>query len=191
MLIPLRSSWLLWLLSQRGYTAKSRFVFTGKSNTLFFFLLKQRALFHPFVSFLRNVSLGMCKCEKSDWKNLHKGQWSFAMSPYDTQYIDLKFSGQSSGSVTISVTEGSSLFPLSLAANFFTFWLCYFFLCRFSGMAYSLSCGWTGRDLGSTSCQQLASVLLHQLYGCWCFPRRSYHYFPGNCGFFVLFSDQW
>lgn len=53
----------------------------------------------------RNVSLGMCKCEKSDWKNLHKGQWSFAMSPYDTQYIDVKFSGQSSGSVTISVTE--------------------------------------------------------------------------------------
>ncbi|KAG2322275.1 hypothetical protein Bca52824_015488 [Brassica carinata] len=53
----------------------------------------------------RNVSLGMCQCEKSDWKNLHKGQWSFAMSPYDTQYIDLKFSGQSSGSVTISVAE--------------------------------------------------------------------------------------
>ncbi|KAJ4884269.1 protein of unknown function (DUF2215) [Raphanus sativus] len=87
-----------------------------------------------------------------------QGQWSFAMSPYDTQYIDLKFSGQSSGSVTISVTEGSSLF---------------------SAMAYSLSCGWTGRDLGSTGRQQLASVLLHQLHGCWCFPRPSYHYFPG------------
>ncbi|KAJ0256269.1 hypothetical protein HA466_0092520 [Hirschfeldia incana] len=53
----------------------------------------------------RNVSLGMCRCEKSDWKNLQKGQWSFAMSPYDTQYIDVKFSGQSSGSVTITVTE--------------------------------------------------------------------------------------
>ncbi|CAN6937223.1 unnamed protein product [Brassica oleracea] len=53
----------------------------------------------------RNVSLGMCQCEKSDWKNLQKGQWSFVMSPYDTQYIDLKYTGQSSASVTISVTE--------------------------------------------------------------------------------------
>ncbi|KAF2609092.1 hypothetical protein F2Q68_00045736 [Brassica cretica] len=53
----------------------------------------------------RNASLGMCRCEKSDWKNLQKGQWSFVMSPYDTQYIDLKYTGQSSASVTISITE--------------------------------------------------------------------------------------
>ncbi|KAF8047330.1 hypothetical protein N665_3091s0003 [Sinapis alba] len=53
----------------------------------------------------RNVSLGMCQCEKADWKNLQRGQWSFVMSPFDTQYIDVKFSGESSGSVTISVAE--------------------------------------------------------------------------------------
>ncbi|CAH8364316.1 unnamed protein product [Eruca vesicaria subsp. sativa] len=53
----------------------------------------------------RNVSLGMCQCEKSDWKNLQKGQWSFAMSPYDTQFIDVKFTGERSGLVNISVTE--------------------------------------------------------------------------------------
>ncbi|KAL1208449.1 hypothetical protein V5N11_019243 [Cardamine amara subsp. amara] len=58
----------------------------------------------------RNVSLKMCQCEKSDWKNLPKGIWiSSVKSPYDEQYIDLKFIGsefESSGSmVTINVSE--------------------------------------------------------------------------------------
>ncbi|ESQ28272.1 hypothetical protein EUTSA_v10018456mg [Eutrema salsugineum] len=53
----------------------------------------------------RNASLGMCQCEKADWKNLQRGLWSTVMSPYDKQYIDVKFSGESSGSVTISVAE--------------------------------------------------------------------------------------
>lgn len=58
----------------------------------------------------RNATLGMCQCEKSDWKNLQKGIWSSTvMSPFDKQYIDVRFSGseyESSGSmVTINVTE--------------------------------------------------------------------------------------
>lgn len=131
----------------------------------------------------------MCRCEKADWKNLQKGQWIFVMSPFDTQYIDVKFSGQSSGSVTISVTEGCSLSLISMLllkalVTVFHSLIMFFLFCRFSAMAYSLSCGRTGGDLGSTSCQQLASILLHQLYGCWCLPRRSDHHFPGKCGFF-------
>ncbi|CAA7047276.1 unnamed protein product [Microthlaspi erraticum] len=53
----------------------------------------------------RNASLGMCKCEKADWRNLQRGLWSSVMSPYDKQYVDVKFSGDSSVSVTISVAE--------------------------------------------------------------------------------------
>ncbi|CAN8239098.1 unnamed protein product [Cochlearia groenlandica] len=53
----------------------------------------------------RNVSLGMCMCEKTHWKNLQKRRWSSVMSPYDKQYIDVRFTGEPSGSVTISVTE--------------------------------------------------------------------------------------
>uniref|UniRef100_A0A1J3E9Y9 Transmembrane protein 194A n=1 Tax=Noccaea caerulescens TaxID=107243 RepID=A0A1J3E9Y9_NOCCA len=53
----------------------------------------------------RNASLGMCQCEKADWRNLQRGLWSSVMSPYDKQYIDVKFSGDSSASVTVSVAE--------------------------------------------------------------------------------------
>lgn len=57
-------------------------------------------------SSFRNASLGMCQCEKADWRNLQRGLWSSVMSPYDKQYIDVKFSGDSSASVTVSVAEG-------------------------------------------------------------------------------------
>ncbi|XP_010550594.1 PREDICTED: uncharacterized protein LOC104821409 isoform X2 [Tarenaya hassleriana] len=60
---------------------------------------KIQACFH------RNASLGMCECEKDDWRTLQKGLWSSVMSPYDKKYIDVKFGGESSGSVSISVEE--------------------------------------------------------------------------------------
>ncbi|KAG7655794.1 NEMP family [Arabidopsis suecica] len=54
----------------------------------------------------RNATLGMCHCEKSNWKNL---QSSSVISPYDKQYIDVRFTGseyQSSRSmITVNVTE--------------------------------------------------------------------------------------
>ncbi|XP_010521501.1 PREDICTED: uncharacterized protein LOC104800404, partial [Tarenaya hassleriana] len=57
------------------------------------------------VCFHRNASLGLCECKKDDWKTLHKGLWSTVMSPYDKRYVDVKFSGESSGSVSFSVEE--------------------------------------------------------------------------------------
>ncbi|KAG7593233.1 NEMP family [Arabidopsis thaliana x Arabidopsis arenosa] len=58
----------------------------------------------------RNATLGMCQCEKSNWKNFQKGIWSSSViSPYDKQYIDVKFSGSeyesSRSMVTVNVTE--------------------------------------------------------------------------------------
>ncbi|XP_062166545.1 uncharacterized protein LOC133872909 [Alnus glutinosa] len=56
------------------------------------------------VCFHRNDSLGLCQCENDEWKSF-KGLWSSVMSPYDYRYIDVKFIGEVSGSVTIAVEE--------------------------------------------------------------------------------------
>ena len=37
---------------------------------------------------------------------MQKGIWHTVMSPYDDRYIDVKFIGDVSGSVTIAVEEG-------------------------------------------------------------------------------------
>lgn len=56
------------------------------------------------VCFHRNDSLGLCQCENDEWKSF-KGLWSSVMSPYEVRYIDVKFIGEVSGSVTVAVEE--------------------------------------------------------------------------------------
>jgi hypothetical protein len=58
----------------------------------------------------RNASLGLCQCEKDDWRIVQKGLWTSVMSPYEERYVDVKFIGDTSGSVSIAVDEG--LVPL-------------------------------------------------------------------------------
>ena len=48
----------------------------------------------------------MCQCEKDAWKSVYKGIWISMISPYEDKYVDVKFIGDVSGSVTISVDEG-------------------------------------------------------------------------------------
>ncbi|CAK9160407.1 unnamed protein product [Ilex paraguariensis] len=57
------------------------------------------------ICFHQNASLGLCKCEDGDWKSLQKGLWSSVMSPYENRYVDVKFVGEFSGSVTVTVEE--------------------------------------------------------------------------------------
>ncbi|PKI69171.1 hypothetical protein CRG98_010438 [Punica granatum] len=57
------------------------------------------------ICFHRNASLGYCRCEKDDWKAIHKGMWSSFMSPYEYRYVDLKLTGEVSGPITVSVVE--------------------------------------------------------------------------------------
>ncbi|XP_057519351.1 uncharacterized protein LOC130800035 isoform X2 [Amaranthus tricolor] len=52
-----------------------------------------------------NASVGMCQCEKDAWKSVYKGIWISMISPYEDKYVDVKFIGDVSGSVTISVDE--------------------------------------------------------------------------------------
>uniref|UniRef100_A0A7C9D7M2 Uncharacterized protein n=1 Tax=Opuntia streptacantha TaxID=393608 RepID=A0A7C9D7M2_OPUST len=53
----------------------------------------------------RNASIGLCQCEKDEWKSVQKGLWSSMTSPYEEKYIDVKVIGDVSGSVTITVEE--------------------------------------------------------------------------------------
>ncbi|KAL9671834.1 hypothetical protein QQ045_009407 [Rhodiola kirilowii] len=57
------------------------------------------------VCFHQNASCGMCQCDQDNWKNIHKGIWTSSMSPYEDRYVDVKFIGGVSGSVTITVEE--------------------------------------------------------------------------------------
>ncbi|KAG6750814.1 hypothetical protein POTOM_045329 [Populus tomentosa] len=57
------------------------------------------------VCFHRNASLGLCQCEKDDWRNAQKGLWTSVMSPYEERYVDVKLIGDTSGSVSIAVDE--------------------------------------------------------------------------------------
>ncbi|KAJ0079474.1 hypothetical protein Patl1_23479 [Pistacia atlantica] len=58
------------------------------------------------VCFHRNASLALCQCEKDEWKAIQKGGvWSSVMSPYEERYIDVKFVGRVSGSVSVAVEE--------------------------------------------------------------------------------------
>ncbi|XP_019187428.1 PREDICTED: uncharacterized protein LOC109181913 isoform X2 [Ipomoea nil] len=55
----------------------------------------------------KNSSLGSCQCDKDDWKILQKGAWNSVISPYENRYIDVKYFGDFSGSVTVTVEEDS------------------------------------------------------------------------------------
>ncbi|KAH7853531.1 hypothetical protein Vadar_003664 [Vaccinium darrowii] len=57
------------------------------------------------ICFHRNASRGLCQCEKDEWKAVHDGLWSSVMSPYEDRYVDVKFAGDISGSVTVTAKE--------------------------------------------------------------------------------------
>ncbi|KAM7273293.1 hypothetical protein ACFE04_027957 [Oxalis oulophora] len=57
------------------------------------------------VCFHRNASLGLCQCDSDDWETIQKGIWNSVMSPYDIRYIDVKFGGELSGSVSVAIEE--------------------------------------------------------------------------------------
>ncbi|XWS42722.1 hypothetical protein CRYUN_Cryun16bG0038300 [Craigia yunnanensis] len=89
------------------------------------------------VCFHRNASLGLCKCENDDWKTVQKGIWHTVMSPYDDRYIDVKFIGDVSGSVTIAVEEDVQQwrlvflalgFVLLLLAPFVSNWVPFYYI---------------------------------------------------------------
>ncbi|KAG6737554.1 hypothetical protein POTOM_059082 [Populus tomentosa] len=77
---------------------------------------------HPW-STRRNVSLGLCQCEKDNWRAVQKGLWRTAMSPYEERYVDVKFSGDTSGSVSIAVDEDLQQWRLMCLAAGFVFLL--------------------------------------------------------------------
>lgn len=137
----------------------------------------------------RNASLGLCQCEKDEWKTAQKGLWNFVMSPYEDQYVDVKFIGEISGSITVSVEEGELFSPhesvWSSLFYYFIFDYCHglsiFTLCRFSKMASVFSCIGICFTTASTSCQQLGSLLLQQFNGYWDFA----------CGHNPSFSGIW
>ncbi|KAL4560610.1 hypothetical protein LXL04_032763 [Taraxacum kok-saghyz] len=65
------------------------------------------------ICFHQNSSLGLCQCEKDDWRSIKKGSWSSIMSPYEQRFIDVKFVGGMSGSVTVTLDEGQIQTSLS------------------------------------------------------------------------------
>ncbi|XP_007029997.2 PREDICTED: uncharacterized protein LOC18599803 [Theobroma cacao] len=88
------------------------------------------------VCFHQNASLGLCKCENDDWKAVQKGIWHTVMSPYDDRYIDVKFIGEVSGSVTVAVEEDFQQwrlfflalgFVLLLLAPFVSSWVPFYY----------------------------------------------------------------
>ncbi|MBA0561201.1 hypothetical protein Golob_018050, partial [Gossypium lobatum] len=68
-------------------------------------LIPERLHSKIHVCFHRNASLGLCKCEHENWKTVEKGIWLSVMSPYDDRFIDVKFMGDVSGSVTVALEE--------------------------------------------------------------------------------------
>ncbi|KAL3565127.1 hypothetical protein D5086_033173 [Populus alba] len=75
------------------------------------------------VCFHRNASLGLCQCEKDNWMAVQKGLWRTAMSPYEERYVDVKFVGDTSGSVSIAVDEDIQQWRLMCLAAGFVFLL--------------------------------------------------------------------
>nr|KYP63878.1 hypothetical protein KK1_018465 [Cajanus cajan] len=57
------------------------------------------------VCFHRNDKLGWCQCKKDEWMSVQKGVWNGVMSPYQTRYVDVRISGEISGSVTVALEE--------------------------------------------------------------------------------------
>ena len=90
-----------------------------------------------FFILCRNASLGLCQCEKDEWKTVQKGLWNFFMSPYEDRYVDVKFIGEISGSVVISVEEGEPFSPQNSIR--FSVTLCILCLMLVLGFQYSPS----------------------------------------------------
>lgn len=94
------------------------------------------------------------------------------MSPYEDRYVDVKFVGRVSGSVSVAVEEGVAFSFIHclviLLMSYMTTCDCGFLnacylsscLCRFSEMAAPLSSFWVFYTAVGTSCQQLGSFLL-------------------------------
>ncbi|KAF7146977.1 hypothetical protein RHSIM_Rhsim03G0050200 [Rhododendron simsii] len=57
------------------------------------------------ICFHKNVSRGLCQCEKDEWKSVQNGLWSSVMSPYGERFVDVKFAADRPGSVTVTVKE--------------------------------------------------------------------------------------
>ncbi|KAI7998675.1 hypothetical protein LOK49_LG10G01175 [Camellia lanceoleosa] len=57
------------------------------------------------ICFHKNASRGLCQCEKDEWKAVQKGHWSSVVSPYGDRYVDVKFVGEISGPVTLTVED--------------------------------------------------------------------------------------
>ncbi|GJT77107.1 hypothetical protein Tco_1043832 [Tanacetum coccineum] len=47
----------------------------------------------------------LCQCEKDDWLSLHDWFWSSFMPPYERKYVDVKFGGKVTSSITIGRDE--------------------------------------------------------------------------------------
>ncbi|GJV33518.1 hypothetical protein Tco_1393918, partial [Tanacetum coccineum] len=54
-----------------------------------------------------DASLGLCQCEKDDWRSLENEQWSFVMSPYEQLFVDVKFARGTDGFVSVYLHEVS------------------------------------------------------------------------------------
>ncbi|XP_042482131.1 uncharacterized protein LOC122062576 [Macadamia integrifolia] len=72
------------------------------------------------VCFHWNSSLGLCQCVKDEWRSIQKGLWSASMSPYDDRYVDVKFNGGLTDSVTVTIEEEFHQWRLVFLAFGFT-----------------------------------------------------------------------
>ncbi|GJZ75962.1 hypothetical protein Tco_0640427 [Tanacetum coccineum] len=53
----------------------------------------------------RDASLGLCECEKDDWRSLENKEWMFFISPYEQMYVDVKLSPGTHGFVSVYLEE--------------------------------------------------------------------------------------
>ncbi|PWA71664.1 hypothetical protein CTI12_AA276330 [Artemisia annua] len=59
------------------------------------------------ICFHRDASLGLCECGNDEWRSLQNGTWSSLMSPYDTSYVDVKYTSTIYDSVTVTLDQVS------------------------------------------------------------------------------------
>lgn len=82
----------------------------------------------------------MCQCVNDEWKNIHKGTLVSVGSPYEDKYVDVKFVGDLSGSVTVTVEEGQSDNVHLCMGLMFLFFSFLFFFWKLSDLSFSLMC---------------------------------------------------
>ncbi|GKE18257.1 hypothetical protein Tco_1425834, partial [Tanacetum coccineum] len=67
-----------------------------------------------------DASLGLCECGNDEWRSLQNGTWSAVMSPYVTNYIDVKYTRRIYDSVTVTLDQVSQEWRyLLLVVGFF------------------------------------------------------------------------